>query len=79
MRATGRSALAAAALAVEHVLEGRFAHSTEWLPGLAAQLITLDRVASGDSRLGMSAYAIAPFAVLEDIALASFLRRDVNS
>lgn len=66
-------------LAAEHVLEGRFAHSTQWLPGLATQQITLDKLAAGGGFLAAFAHALIPFAVIEALALVLFVRRDVRS
>ncbi len=66
-------------LPVEHLLDGRFAHSDQWLPGLVSQQITLDKLASHSSATGAAIHAIVPFVILEVIAALYFLRRDISN
>ncbi|MCC9309531.1 hypothetical protein LN042_21035 [Kitasatospora sp. RB6PN24] len=65
-------------LAAEHVLEGRFAHSTQWLPGLVTQRLTQHKL-TVEALPGALAHALLPFVLLDGLALLLFVRRDVTS
>jgi len=63
-------------LAAEHLLASDSA--SPWLPGLAAQKITLGKYI-GSQYAGALAHVFVPFLIIEAVALVFFLRRDVNN
>jgi ABC-type transport system involved in multi-copper enzyme maturation permease subunit len=66
-------------LPAEAVLQGHSRTLDRWLPGNVLQDFTLGAVAKGSTPLGAVVHATVPFIVLDAVALAFFLRRDVNS
>ncbi|AEV84176.1 hypothetical protein ACWT_3153 [Actinoplanes sp. SE50] len=65
-------------LPAEAVLQGHSATVDRWLPGNVLQDFTLGGVAAGSTWAGAAVHATLPFLALDAIALALFLRRDVN-
>ncbi|NKZ04281.1 ABC transporter permease [Actinomadura latina] len=66
-------------LPAEKGLQGRSDTLDKWLPGSILQDITLNHLQQGMSPLGAALHSALPFIVLDVIALALFLRRDVSS
>ena len=66
-------------LPAEAVLQGHSRTLDHWLPGNVLQDFTLGGVASGSTPWSAALHATLPFIVLDLIALAFFLRHDVNS
>jgi hypothetical protein len=65
-------------LGAEQVLDGRFTHSTQWLPGQVTRQLTQHRLSAG-ALPGALTHALLPFLLLEALALWLFVRRDVTS
>jgi hypothetical protein len=66
-------------LPAEAVLQGHSATLDHWLPGNVLQDFTLGGLAAGSTWGGAALHATLPFVVLDLIALALFLRRDVSA
>jgi hypothetical protein len=66
-------------LPAEKILQGRSDELDRWLPGVILQDMTLGSVGVGSSPLSAVLHAVVPFVLLDALALAVFLRRDVNS
>ncbi|MBO2453212.1 ABC transporter permease [Actinomadura barringtoniae] len=66
-------------LPAEKGLQGHSGGLDAWLPGNVTQDITRNQLQHGMTPLGAALHAALPFIVLDAVALALFLRRDVNS
>jgi hypothetical protein len=63
----------------EAVIQGRSALVDRWLPGTLLHDITLGHLARGFTPVSVVVHAAVPFLLLDLVALAVFLRRDVTS
>jgi hypothetical protein len=66
-------------LPAEAVLKGRSTQLDTWLPGSILHDLTLGHTAAGTTQFAAAVHATLPLVLLDAVALALFLRRDINS